>query len=437
MMLWNALTLLLIAIGYGLADTASPSRNSPTVASSAPVATHTVSVGAEGHTFSPSEVTADVGDIIGTKYPISPTSRDNIVTKKLADPTSEYRFYPQNHSVVKGAFGNQPCVPYEMTGPGRVGFWSGFKPVQIVSNDLPSYSIKINDTNPLFFYCSAPGACLEGMVGVINPNSTFTYTAQLNYTRNATVALSPGEAFPEETPKSRPTDITAAATAGSTNAAQTTSAGSSAPSGHSISTGAIVGIVIGSVAVCVLAGTLIYMCARQRATKSIMRQSQLPPAPIAYNPSSPGASEAQYSNMLKTPASGVYSPVHGYGMPGMERESYRSMSPPIDERTQMMGVAGAMHYPNEKPSPMSQTGSPGSPQYPQEMDHGAVGMRPYNPDEMVATRHELPAAMAPARHPSTGATPISRSDDTRPFSFAESESGYRSVDENNNNNTSR
>jgi len=33
----------------------------------------------------------------------------------------------------------------------------------------PIFSLPINDTDPVFFYCSAPGACLQGMVGVVNP----------------------------------------------------------------------------------------------------------------------------------------------------------------------------------------------------------------------------------------------------------------------------
>jgi len=36
----------------------------------------------------------------------------------------------------------------------------------------PQFSIIVNDTEPIFFYCSAPGACIQdGMVGVINPVS--------------------------------------------------------------------------------------------------------------------------------------------------------------------------------------------------------------------------------------------------------------------------
>ena len=33
----------------------------------------------------------------------------------------------------------------------------------------PAFQVIVNDTDPMFFYCAAPGACQnEGMVGVVN-----------------------------------------------------------------------------------------------------------------------------------------------------------------------------------------------------------------------------------------------------------------------------
>jgi len=98
---------------------------------------------------------------------------------------AEFRFYPQNHSVVKAGFGAEPCIPYEMTGAGFVGFWSGWMPVKVVDTatvsaipanaisltnmkQQPIYRIRVNDTEPLSVYCSSPDACKEGMVAVIN-----------------------------------------------------------------------------------------------------------------------------------------------------------------------------------------------------------------------------------------------------------------------------
>ena len=82
-----------------------------------------------------------------------------------------------------------PCIPYEMTGPHKTGFFSGFHYVPIVTEEAsifyidiwwclvakyyqqpPLWNLTINDTSPIFFYCSAVGSCIrQQMVGVINP----------------------------------------------------------------------------------------------------------------------------------------------------------------------------------------------------------------------------------------------------------------------------
>jgi plastocyanin len=108
--------------------------------------THTIAVGKGGHTFIPDVTQANVGDII------------------------EFDFYPLNHSVVRAEYGI-PCVPYEMTGP-KVGFFSGFMPVDAILSDPPKWTVRINDTDPIFYYCSALGSCLDHeMVGVSSTSS--------------------------------------------------------------------------------------------------------------------------------------------------------------------------------------------------------------------------------------------------------------------------
>jgi hypothetical protein len=61
--------------------------------------------------FSPNQLTASVGDVV------------------------EFWFYPQNHSVARSDY-KSPCIPYEDTGVGRQGFWSGFHPVAVVLSDV-------------------------------------------------------------------------------------------------------------------------------------------------------------------------------------------------------------------------------------------------------------------------------------------------------------
>jgi hypothetical protein len=48
-----------------------------------------------------------------------------------------FRFYPQNHSVARDDYMN-PCIPYELTGAGRQGFWSGFEPINVVLSNVRS-----------------------------------------------------------------------------------------------------------------------------------------------------------------------------------------------------------------------------------------------------------------------------------------------------------
>ena len=76
-------------------------------------------------------------------------------------------FNPANHSVGQAAF-NAPCAP--MAG----GFFSGFQPMLTESSDPTTFTITINDTNPIWFYCGQTifSHCQSGMVGVINPPSS-------------------------------------------------------------------------------------------------------------------------------------------------------------------------------------------------------------------------------------------------------------------------
>jgi hypothetical protein len=88
-----------------------------------------------------------------------------------------------------------------MTGPSKVGFFSGFHSVDTVLASPPTYSILVNDTDPVFFYCSAPGSCLTyGMIGTINPNSTTNVTQQHQQALDSAYMLNPGEPFPAESP---------------------------------------------------------------------------------------------------------------------------------------------------------------------------------------------------------------------------------------------
>lgn len=56
----------------------------------------------------------------------------------------EFDFFPPNHSVVRAEY-KFPCIPYEDTGVDKVGFFSGFHPVDVIlSNVSPKRQRCIN-----------------------------------------------------------------------------------------------------------------------------------------------------------------------------------------------------------------------------------------------------------------------------------------------------
>ena len=99
-------------------------------------ANHDVKVGMDALTFSPNTTTAAAGD------------------------TVTFHFYPQKHSVVQAAFAS-PCEP--LAG----GFFSGFVPTSS-GESMTTFMITVNNTKPIWFYCSQGKHCQSGMVGAIN-----------------------------------------------------------------------------------------------------------------------------------------------------------------------------------------------------------------------------------------------------------------------------
>ncbi|KZV88276.1 hypothetical protein EXIGLDRAFT_711578 [Exidia glandulosa HHB12029] len=103
-----------------------------------------VAVGANGElTFTPAHVEAK--------------PRDRIV----------FEFQSKNHSVVQSSFG-APCTPFTSL-QGASGVNSGFMPV-VAGQANPSFTITVNDTTPLYFYCAQTGHCGKGMVFSVNTN---------------------------------------------------------------------------------------------------------------------------------------------------------------------------------------------------------------------------------------------------------------------------
>ncbi|KAJ7775151.1 hypothetical protein B0H16DRAFT_1362595 [Mycena metata] len=113
---------------------------------SASAANILVQVGAGGKlAFSPSNITAQVGDVIA------------------------FQFQAKNHSVTQSTFPS-PCQI--QTTPAQ-GIDSGFQFVAPNATSLPQWSFTVDNTStPLWFFCAQTGHCEQGMVFSVNANET-------------------------------------------------------------------------------------------------------------------------------------------------------------------------------------------------------------------------------------------------------------------------
>ncbi|KAJ7090318.1 hypothetical protein B0H15DRAFT_838101 [Mycena belliarum] len=157
------------------AGAASASSSPSATASSAPSASsgvptsidHSIIVGGpNGNFYTPANITAAPGD------------------------TVTFHFHEKNHTVTASSF-NDPCRPLSLTSTtGQLGFDSGFMPVSPNAAQFPSFTIQINNTQPLWAYCRQLNHCGSGMVFSVNavengPNNFAAFKAkamQLNGT---------------------------------------------------------------------------------------------------------------------------------------------------------------------------------------------------------------------------------------------------------------
>ncbi|KAF2755637.1 hypothetical protein EJ05DRAFT_513122 [Pseudovirgaria hyperparasitica] len=299
--------------------TSAPSLTRSGASSSRTPITSTVSVGNGDHSFKPDVVQVSAGD------------------------TVEFRFGPTNHSVVRAEY-EYPCIPYEMTGRSKVGFFSGFKEVDVILEDPPKWSILINDTQPIFFYCSAPDSCDKWtMVGVINPNSSVSLQRQKQLAGEAQFVMQPGEPFPAEASSTLAslTDAPTNAPTGSTNGGTTNHS-------HGLSGGAIAGIVIGAVAVLLLAAALFFYMGRSKGYRFAHKRGDTAAAPPMSHyggGGAGGAAPAPYDGMPSPGFATTDMYQHGGGpmyAPLDAQRSMHTMSPPLPQypKTPQQAVFG-------------------------------------------------------------------------------------------------
>ncbi|KAK6497405.1 hypothetical protein TWF481_011814 [Arthrobotrys musiformis] len=156
--------------------------------------------------FEPAEIQAEVGDLI------------------------QFQFHPMNHSVVRASFAD-PCIPIEdsAAGNGTVGFFSGFMPVAESAEVMPTFTIRVENDKPIWFYCSQGKHCQAGMVGAVNPTAEKTLEDFTARAAQAEANLSPGQSSAGSGGSSSsvlPTQTTPTPTTLETAAATTTTDGS-------------------------------------------------------------------------------------------------------------------------------------------------------------------------------------------------------------------
>ncbi|TLD35060.1 hypothetical protein E2P81_ATG11179 [Venturia nashicola] len=115
--------------------------------------------------------------------------------------TVKFQFLTPGHSVAAGSY-DKPCTPASNT-----SFYSG------ILGTTMTYTITINNTQSIFFYCAVAGHCQAGMVGVINPSGDQTLTGYRSAAGNSVGS----------TPANVQGGVVASANAASTSAAPSTS----------------------------------------------------------------------------------------------------------------------------------------------------------------------------------------------------------------------
>lgn len=144
---------------------ASTTSSAPTSSSTSTGTVHRIVVGGPGAlTFNPSNINAAVGDTI------------------------EFEFRQKNHTVTASTF-DAPCVPLAQS------FDSGYVPVADGAATFPTWSIRVNDTRPIWAFCKQGNHCGQGMVfaaNAVEPGKTFVDFQNLARQLNGTVGGSTG-----------------------------------------------------------------------------------------------------------------------------------------------------------------------------------------------------------------------------------------------------
>lgn len=92
---------------------------------------------------------------------------DNI--KAAPGSMVQFQFWAGNHTVTQSDF-DHPCTPISQVNSSVTGIWSSFMPVAAGASkkEIPVFTVMINDTKPIWIFCSQAKHCSSGMSMVIN-----------------------------------------------------------------------------------------------------------------------------------------------------------------------------------------------------------------------------------------------------------------------------
>jgi plastocyanin len=160
---------------YGAPPAATSSAAGAAASSPASTNDHKVVVGGPGKlAFTPSSITAKAGDTI------------------------TFQFQQKNHTVTQSTFAN-PCKSLASTSTnGQIGFDSGFKPVADGATTFPTWTLQVNDTQPIWAFCAQSSHCSSGMVFAVNTVESGPNTFDA-FKNKATGAAATGGASPSGT----------------------------------------------------------------------------------------------------------------------------------------------------------------------------------------------------------------------------------------------
>lgn len=95
----------------------------------------------------------------------------------------QFQFWAGAHTVTQSNFDNV-CTPINEVNSSIAGVDSGAMPVAASADkfEIPTYTVMVNSTAPLWFYCKTGNHCEQGMAMVINENTSANSSRSLvNY----------------------------------------------------------------------------------------------------------------------------------------------------------------------------------------------------------------------------------------------------------------